>query len=249
MTPLQVIRIPILPFGLVNSHLLVGDGGCILVDAGLPGTEAKVEKTLTKHGYTFKDIKLIVVTHAHVDHAGNAFTLRELTKAPIVAHVNDVKYFSRDVPMTFCPTGWFGRLFLRTKLMYEPYNGFVPDVLLSKNDTFDTSPYGVSGTIKHTPGHTEGSISVALSTKDAMVGDLISSGILLGGLVRTNHAKRPPFEDDPYVVGLELQRLLDSGMKIFYMGHGGPLVASEVQRHARVLMEMRQEGSRENIDG
>jgi len=247
--PPPITRIPILPFGLVNSHLLMGDEGCVLVDAGLPGSEAKVEKVLNKYGYTFKDVKLIVVTHAHVDHAGNALTLRELTKAPIVAHVDDAKYFSRDVPMTFCPTGWFGRLFLKTKLMYEPYKSFVPDILLSRDETFDIRPYGISGTINHTPGHTEGSISVELSTKDTMVGDLISSGILLGGLVRTSHAKRPPFEDDPYAVGQELQRLLDSGMERFYMGHGGPLIASEVRRHAQILMGMTQGGSRENISG
>lgn len=237
--PQSIIRIPILPGGLVNAHLLIGDGGCILVDAGLPGTESKVDQVLKKHGYTFKDIKLIVVTHAHVDHAGNAATLRELTKAPIVAHVDDAPHFSREVPMTFCPTGWFGRLFLRTQLMYDPYKSFVPDLLLSNSETFDLCPYGVSGTITHTPGHTKGSISVELASKDVLVGDLISSGILLGGLARTDHAKRPPFEDNPYAVGLALQQLLDAGMERFYMGHGGPLVASEVRRHAQALLEMK----------
>ena len=71
MRPHSIIRIPILPFGLVNAHLVTGDDGCVLVDAGLPGTEAKVEQVLKQHGYTFQDIRLIVVTHAHVDHAGN----------------------------------------------------------------------------------------------------------------------------------------------------------------------------------
>ena len=240
MRPHSIIRIPILPFGLVNAHLVAGDGGCVLVDAGLPGTESKVEQVLNKHGYTFKDIKLIVVTHAHVDHAGNAATLRELTKAPIVGHVGDTPSYSQNVPMTFCPTGWFGRLFLKTNLIHEPYKQFVPDVLLSQNETFDLSRFGVSGAITHTPGHTNGSISVELSTKDVMVGDLLASGILLGGLVRTQHAKRPPFEDDPYTVGLALQRLLDAGMERFYMGHGGPLVAGEVQRHAQVLLRMKE---------
>ena len=103
----------------------------------------------------------------------------------------------------------------------------------------DLSRYGIPGTVKHTPGHTAGSISIELSTKDALVGDLIASGILIGGLVRTNHAIRPPFEDDPHTVGLALQRLLDSGMERFYMGHGGPLNAREVQRHAQTLMAMK----------
>ena len=249
MTPSQIIRIPILPLGMVNSHLILGEGGGILVDAGLPGSESKIEKVLTKHGLSFKDIKLIVVTHAHVDHAGSAYALRELSRAPIVAHADDAKHFNRETQMTFCPTGWFGRLFLKTPLMYEPYKGFTPDILLSENDTLDLSRYGIPGTIKHTPGHTAGSISVELPSKDALVGDLLASGILLGGLIRTNHAKSPPFEDDPHTVGLTLQLLLDSGMERFYMGHGGPLAAREVQRHAQALMAKKQGGWHAETNG
>jgi hydroxyacylglutathione hydrolase len=117
MAELQIIRIPILPLGLINAHLVLSASGCALVDAGLPGSAPKIEKVLIKHGLTFKDIKLIVVTHAHVDHAGSAYDLREVSGAPVVAHADDAKHFSRDTPMTFCPTGWFGRLFLKTRLM------------------------------------------------------------------------------------------------------------------------------------
>ena len=123
-----------------------------------------------------------------------------------------------------------------TKLPYESYTAFVPDILLSKEETLDLNGFGVPGTVKHTPGHTAGSISVEVSTKDALVGDLIASGILLGGLLRTSHAKSPPFEDDPHAVGVALQRLVDSGSERFYMGHGGPLVATEVRRHAQALL-------------
>ena len=38
----------------------------------------------------------------------------------------------------------------------------------------------------------------------------------------------PPFEAAPHPVAAELQRLVDSGMQRFYMGHGGPLRAGEV---------------------
>lgn len=235
-TELHVTKIPILPFNMVNAHLIRGADGCILVDAGLPGSEPRIGKVLARHGLSFKDIKLIVITHAHIDHAGSAYALRELSQAPIVAHAGDARHFSREIPMTFCPTGWFGRLFLKAPLIRAPYKGFAPDILLSGNDTLDLSRYGIPGTIGHTPGHTAGSISVQLSSKDALVGDLIASGILLGGIMRTNHAKQPPFEDDPHAVGTELQRLLASGMERFYMGHGGPLAADEVQRHAQFLL-------------
>ena len=140
--------------------------------------------------------------------------------------------------MTFCSTGWFGRLFLKTGLILQPYTAFEPDILLTNDKSMDLSQFGIPGIVKHSPGHTAGSISVELATKDAMVGDLVASGILLGGIVRTKHAIRPPFEDDPHAVGIELQRLIDSGMERFYMGHGGPLEADEVQRHVQTLMAL-----------
>lgn len=132
----------------------------------------------------------------------------------------------------------FGSKPLRLDIFRSLAHVALPDILLSKDDTLDITRYGVPGIVKHTPGHTAGSISVEISTKDAMVGDLIASGILLGGILRTSHTKRPPFEDNPHAVGLALQRLLDSGMERFYMGHGGPLTTSEVQRHTQVLMAM-----------
>lgn len=228
---------------MVNAHLVRGNGGCVLVDAGIPGSESKIERVLSRHGLSFRDIKLIVVTHAHVDHAGSAHTIRELSRAPIVAHINDAAHFSRETPMTYCPTGWFGRLFLKTPVPHQAYTRLIPDVLLSDGDAMDLDKYGIPGTIGHTPGHTAGSISVQLSSKDALVGDLVASGVLLGGLFRTSHAIRPPFEDDPRMVGLTLQRLLDVGMERFYMGHGGPLPADEVRRHAQLLMKIGQQSS------
>jgi glyoxylase-like metal-dependent hydrolase (beta-lactamase superfamily II) len=231
----RVTRVPILPFGLVNAHIVKTAEGCILVDTGLPGSERKIAKALNKLGMTFSDIVLIIVTHAHVDHAGSASRLRELSGAPILAHAADANYYDRTAAMTFCPTGWFGHLFIKTNLMFEPYDGFVPDLLIDSDSPLNLAPYGIPGIVQHTPGHTAGSISVLLESKEALVGDLIASGILLGGIVKTDVAKRPPFEDDPRAVSAALQRLVDAGMQEFYMGHGGPLQAKEVCRHTHRL--------------
>jgi glyoxylase-like metal-dependent hydrolase (beta-lactamase superfamily II) len=77
----DIIPIPILPFGMVNAHLIRSEAGCILIDTGIPGSEHKIGRVLAKHGLSFRDIKLIVVTHAHTDHAGSAARLRELGRA------------------------------------------------------------------------------------------------------------------------------------------------------------------------
>lgn len=139
--------------------------------------------------------------------------------------------------MTYCPTGWAGRLFLRTPVPHEPYIGFEPDILLSHSESLDLAPYGIPGTIKSMRGHTAGSISVDLSTGDALVGDLVASGILIGGIARRARPIRPPFEDDPRAVAVALENLLATGVERFHLGHGGPLKADAVRRHARILNE------------
>lgn len=235
MSAPQIIRIPILPFGMVNAHLVRGEAGCILVDAGIPGSERKIGRVLARHGLTFADIRLIIITHAHTDHAGSAARLRQLSGAPILAHSSDVDFYSRQRPMTYCPTGPVGRLFLRTPLPHQPYEGFVPDLMMHDSKVVNLAAFGVDGSVRHTAGHTAGSIAIELASRDALVGDLVASGILIGGLARIGHAIRPPFEDDLVQVANELGRLVEGGAQRFYLGHGGPLGASEVQRHAEAL--------------
>ena len=231
----SIHTIPIFPLGMINAFLIVNSKGCILIDTGLPDTESKVERILKKLNLTFHDIKLIVITHAHIDHAGNTATIKSLSSAPVIAHEGDLPYFKGDKKMHFCSTGWFGWLFSKTGANQKPYKNFEPDILLSARTNLDLSSYGFEGEVIPTPGHTDGSISVVLGNKNAIVGDLVSSGILLGGIARTNKAKRPPFEDNPLQVSQELLSIADKGVETFFMGHGGPLPKKEVLRHIKKL--------------
>ncbi|MGE8175050.1 MBL fold metallo-hydrolase [Pseudomonas fluorescens] len=236
-TPL-IVTVPILPLGMVHCHLVVGDRGCVVVDTGIPGSEHKIERALKQHGRSFADVTLIVVTHAHTDHAGSAARLRELTGAPILAHAGDLDYYERRKEMTYCVAHWWGPLFLRSGVPGEPYLAFTPDILLQDDASLALDAYGINGVARHTPGHTAGSVSVELRSGDALVGDLIASGVLLGGVMRLEHATRPPFEDDPQAVSGQLLGMVDAGLQRFHMGHGGPLEAAEVRRHALALRQL-----------
>ena len=103
---------------MVNAHLIVGDGGNVLVDAGLPGATKAVGETLARHGLAWSSIQAIVVTHAHVDHAGGTAELRERTGAQVIAHAAERAHLAGAAPMTFCPTGWVGRLFVRRSFIH-----------------------------------------------------------------------------------------------------------------------------------
>ena len=235
MSPTEIIRIPVLPLKTVNAHLIRSEAGCILVDAGIPGSERRIARALARLGLSFPDIKLIVVTHAHTDHAGSAKRLRDLSGAPILAHADDADFYSRKEPMTFCPTSGVGSIFLKTPFPHQPYEGFTPDIMMKNDDFVNLLDLGVDGLVRHTAGHTPGSIAVELASQDVLVGDLVASGIGIGGVALTGRAIRPPFEDDPETVARELDRMLSNGAKRFYMGHGGPLEAPEVMKHAKSL--------------
>jgi len=156
---------------------------------------------------------------------------------PILAHHDDADIYSRKEPMTFCPTSVVGRLFLKTPFPHQPYEGFTPDIMMKSGDSVNLLDFGVDGLVRHTGGHTPGSIAVELSSQDVLVGDLVASGIGIGGVAFIGRPIRPPFEDDPHTVACELNRMLKGGAKRFYMGHGGPLEATEVSRHAKFLCE------------
>lgn len=230
-----IVRVPVLPWGMVNAFVVYSEEGCVIVDAGLPDSGSKFEACLTKIGRTWSDVRLIVVTHGHVDHAGAAAWLRESCGAPILAHEDEKPFLSGKKEMIFCPTRPFGRLLLSSGGPTAPYERFSPDIALRGADQLDLKEYGISGRVVSTRGHTPGSISVVRNDGAALVGDLVSSGILLGGIAFSGHPQRPPFEEQPTLVADQLERLIESGCTRFFLGHGGPLGPAAVKRHAMRL--------------
>lgn len=62
----------------VTSFLLTGAQGDVLIDGGYPETAPLIIGSIAKLGFNIKDVKLLLNTHAHSDHAGG---LAELQKA------------------------------------------------------------------------------------------------------------------------------------------------------------------------
>lgn len=233
MTNPRIETIPMLPFGMLNAFLLIKGDSAILVDTGLPNSARRVEKALKKNGLGWSNLRLIVLTHAHIDHAGSAADLRDLSAAPIIAHEAELAYCQGRTPI-FLPTRWFGRLFRMTGAIQRPFRYFTPDLIVS-GDGHDLSDYGISARLLFTPGHTPGSLSLLLEDGGVLAGDLAASGILLGGIARKNRPIQPPFEETPRQVAASLRLLLSLGCTRFFLGHGGPLTAREIDRHIRNL--------------
>jgi glyoxylase-like metal-dependent hydrolase (beta-lactamase superfamily II) len=230
MHPHRIVTVPILPRGMVNSFLLIGERP-VVVDTGVPGSGPKILSALAREGFAPRDVSLILITHRHVDHIGSAASLKRDTGAPVAVQALEAEWLRRGDGGTRPPTGWGGRLLDLTGLPSQRAEPCDPDLVI--NGDVPLAPYGVGdGVVLHTPGHTPGSISVLFPDGDVLAGDLVIGGVsFLGGIARLGHARKPPFEDDPGVVRQSLIKLLDRGASRFFVGHGGPLMAQEVRRY------------------
>lgn len=69
----------------LSALLITSDKGHILLDAALPQSAPLIEKNISKLGFKVRDIKLIVNSHAHWDHAGGIAALQRASGARIAA--------------------------------------------------------------------------------------------------------------------------------------------------------------------
>jgi hydroxyacylglutathione hydrolase len=237
MTSPVIQTIPALPFGMLNAFLLKADKGAILIDTGLPNALGKIKTSLAGLGMGLKDLRLIIVTHGHIDHAGSAKAVADASGAPVLVHALDLPYCQGVAPI-LRPSGPFGRLFQMTGAIEMPFASFEPDILVSDAGPFDLARFGVAGQVVLTPGHTPGSVSVLLENGDVFAGDLLASGILLGGIALKGRPKSPPFEEDPKAAAASLTDLLNRGAKRFFLGHGGPLGPAAIRRHIAHLEQL-----------
>lgn len=75
-----------MPLSSVNVFFLLTAEGVTLIDTGYPDRGIGVLAGLSALGRTSADIRHIIVTHHHIDHAGNLATLQTLSNATVWMH-------------------------------------------------------------------------------------------------------------------------------------------------------------------
>jgi glyoxylase-like metal-dependent hydrolase (beta-lactamase superfamily II) len=197
--------------GMSCAYLIESSGGLMLVDAGGPGAERIILRNIRELGHA--ELRLIYLTHAHLDHYGGVAALHRATEAPVAIHRADAQALEHGLTQTGSARG-FGKVMGAavpwvTRLL-EP-EGLTADVLLE--DGAELSAYGFEAVIVHTPGHTPGSSSLILGDHTAFVGDLI---ITRGARA---HAQRY-FAQDWDEVGKSLRRIQELRPRWVFGGHG-----------------------------
>jgi metallo-beta-lactamase class B len=69
----------------LTSILITSKSGHVLIDGALPESVPQIVEHIKKLGFRIEDIKLILNTHAHFDHAGGIAQLQRLSRARVAA--------------------------------------------------------------------------------------------------------------------------------------------------------------------
>lgn len=67
----------------VTSFLLTGLDGHVLIDGGYPESAPAIMASIAKLGFDIHDVKVLLNTHAHSDHAGGLRALQEVSGAQL----------------------------------------------------------------------------------------------------------------------------------------------------------------------
>jgi hydroxyacylglutathione hydrolase len=151
----------VMPVGMLGCNCSVlGDEvsrEAIVID---PGDEiSKILDIIHRHNLT---VKMIVITHAHIDHIGGAEKLRAATGAPVYMHEAD-KMLSDQLAVQ---AAWLG--------METPKDPGI-DTRAREGDIIRAG--SIEAHVLHTPGHTPGSISIYLPLESKLIaGDTLFEG-------------------------------------------------------------------------
>ena len=78
-----------LSLGVVNAFLLASDDGVTVIDTGMPGHAEVILAAVREIGRHHNELRHILVTHCHEDHAGSLAELKERTGATVSMHPVD----------------------------------------------------------------------------------------------------------------------------------------------------------------
>jgi glyoxylase-like metal-dependent hydrolase (beta-lactamase superfamily II) len=199
-------------FGHSNIYFIETQTGYILVDAGVPGNEEKLDELFEITEVDPKSVQLIIATHGHMDHIGMLAYAKEVTGAKLLAHKSLEQNILNGGFESATAQTLFGQ-FLNFMASLAPIEiqATTADILIE--DTYYLDEYGIAGKIIPTPGHSQSSLSIILDNGEALTGDLVrpddSGNIYLG-----------MFYEDKETLILSLEKVAGHEPRTIYLSHG-----------------------------
>jgi metallo-beta-lactamase class B len=131
----------------LSSILITSPQGHVLIDGTIPAAAAEIAANIRALGFRVEDVKLILNSHAHSDHAGGIASLAKMSGARVAASPWAAKVISSGDPDIQDPQ--YG--------LVLPFPGAGKVDVISDKQTLRVGPIAL--TAHFTPGHTPGGTS------------------------------------------------------------------------------------------
>ena len=202
----------------VRVHLVAEDV-LTLIDAGLPGSSDAIDRAIVTLGRSPSELRRIICTHAHFDHAGGAAELAARGGVDVFMHESDLAAVATTLGDVARNPG--RRLFVALTPPFE-----------NAAALHDGDELPVLGGLRvvHVPGHTPGSICLyAPGHRLLFVGDALQAR-----LGRVGFASRL-YSDDWQAARRSVKRMADLDVETIVFSHFLP--RSDAQRVLRRLTD------------
>jgi metallo-beta-lactamase class B len=157
------MKAPYAPFRIIGNIYYVGSAGLacyiiqtakgeILLDSGYPDMASQIEDNIKQLGFPLSDVKILINSHAHIDHGGGMGRLRMDTGAQLVAMAEDAPYFEN---------GGHNDVLFGDR---SPFPAVHVDRVIHDGDQVKLG--GTELTAHLTPGHTPGNTTWTMMVKD-----------------------------------------------------------------------------------
>ena len=201
------------------ERIQCGNGNCYLVYEG--DDAILVDTCRAQHRYKIleacknKNVKLIVLTHGHVDHIQNAAYLSKELNAPIAMHKADYELSKDNMKEPLSAHKILGKLVLALSIKSfreDIIESFEPEVFLQEGDTLEF--YGIQAAVVELPGHTKGSIGLMVDEGALIVGD---------ALMNMFYPTKSMLYGDRNMMEKSAKKISSYNDTTIYLGHGKPV--------------------------
>ncbi len=199
----------------IGSYLITTPAGHILLDTGFDDTVPPIQHSVEELGFKVADIKIILSSHAHIDHVGGHAQMKKLTGAQIVASAADARTIESGGNDDFIP--W-----PKDTILYTPAK---VDRIVADGERVTLG--GVTLTAHLTPGHTRGATTWTMDVSDNGVMRHVvffSSATINDGTRLLNNPRYPDFVSDFEATFAKLHAL---PCDIFFAPHGGQFAMAQ----------------------